>query len=168
MTMRQRLQPYLKHLPYILLAVVLGVVDLALVLGASGALGQPPDPAALQAKVNQAQARITAVEKQVAEQKFPATAEVENLVLSLSQVANKMNVRISAFASSREAERLADRNYVVIENTLELRGQASDLIAFLGHIQQSTGVDTLEIKSVNLRSELGSWIFGVQVRMLTE
>jgi len=106
--------------------------------------------------------------KQIAEEKFPATAQVENLVLSISRVAEQMNVHISAFTSTRQTERLSERSYAVIENTLELRGESSDLVNFLTHVKHRTGVDTLEMKNVNLRAEPGSWVLVVQVRMLIE
>lgn len=166
--MRQRLQPYLRYLVYVLLAVLLGVVDVLLLAGASGALGRPPDPAVQAARVQQVARRTDDARKQIAEQKFPQTAKVENLILSLSDVAIKMGVRISAFNETRRSEQISGRKYVVIENALELRGGIDDLIAFLRHIQERSGIETLEMKNVSLRFELGAWVLLVQIRILTE
>jgi Tfp pilus assembly protein PilO len=166
--MRQRLQPYLRYLVYILLAVLLGVVDVLLLAGASGALGTPPDPAVQAARVQQVTRRMDDSRKRIAEEKFPQTIKVENLILSLSDVADKMGVRISAFNGTRQSEKISDRAYVAIENALELRGGIDDLIAFLRHIQERSGIETLEMKNVGLRFEIGTWVLLVQIRMLTE
>lgn len=166
--MRQRLQPYLRYLVYVLLAVLLGVVDIFLLAGASGALGRPPDPAVQAARVQQVTRRMDDARKLIAQEKFPQTAKVENLILSLSDVANRMGVRISAFNGTRQSEQISGRTYVVIENALELRGGIDDLIAFLRHIQERSGIETLEMKNINSRFEVGTWVLIVQIRMLTE
>lgn len=166
--MRQRLQPYLRYLVYGLLAVLLGVVDIFLLAGASGALGRPPDPAVQAARVQQVTRRMDDARTRIAEEKFPETVKVENLILSLSDVAGRMGVRISAFNETRQSEQISGRKYVVVENTLELRGGIDELIAFLRHLQERSGIETLEMKSVSLRFELGVWVLLLQIRMLTE
>lgn len=166
--MRQRLQPYLRYLVYVLLAVLLGVMDVLLLAGASGALGRPPDPAVQTARVQQVTRRMDDSRKRIAEEKFPETAKVENLILSLSDVADRMGVRISSFSGTRESEKISGRTYVVVQNALELRGGIDALIAFLRHIQERSGIETFEMKSVSLRFELGAWVLLVQIRMLTE
>ncbi len=166
--MRQRLQPYLRYLVYALLAVLLGVMDVFLLAGASGALGTTPDPGVEAARVQQVSRRMDDSRKRIAAEKFPQTDKVENIILSLSDVATQMGVSIGSFSATRQSEKVSDRTYVVVENSLELRGGIDDLIAFLRHIQERSGIDTLEMKNASLRFEAGTWVLLVQIRILTE
>lgn len=166
--MRQRLQPYLRYAVYALLAVLLGAMDALLLAGASGALGRPPDPNVEAAHVQQVVRRMDDTRTRIDAEKFPQTARVENLILSLSDVADRMGVRISSFSSARQSEQVSGRTYVVVENALELRGGIDDLVAFLRHIQERSGIDTLEMKNASLRFEPGAWVLLMQIRILTE
>jgi Tfp pilus assembly protein PilO len=99
--------------------------------------------------------------------RFPRTAEVENLVLSLAQAADERGVRVTSSSSNRQQELLSGRSYNVVENSLEMRGRVDDLVSFMRFLEERT-VETLEVRSINLRLEAGVWILTIQIRILTE
>jgi hypothetical protein len=146
---------------------LLGVLDLLLLMGASGAVSSGPSRAELAARAAQLSQRIEAARAQALREKFPPVADVENLPLSLAAVAQQSGVQLRGFTASKRQEALAGRTVASLDSTMEVRGSLEGLVAFLRQAMPASA-KTQEISNVNLRQEGNEWMLQLLLRVFAE
>ncbi|MBI4234370.1 MAG: hypothetical protein HY686_08015 [Chloroflexi bacterium] len=163
----QQLRQLRPHLVYLFLALVLGLADLLLLVGASGVVGQGPSRVDQERRLRQISQQTEAARGGIATEQFPKVGGVENLVLSLASLAQKSEVRITGFSTITKPEALAGRPMMVVENNMEVRGAIGGLVAFLDQVRTAT-VETHEVTSVSLRQEGRTWVLQLLIRVYAE
>lgn len=163
----QRLRELLRNAHLLLLVLLLAVADVVLLSAGAGSFGKPTEKARQEVQIRRLNDQINEARQKLATTRFPQVSQVENLVLGLADQANQMGVQIASVSSVLRKDSLADRQYDVVESSVEFRGDVQNLSRFLDYVLHKT-VDTLEIRSVNLRYDKETWVLQFQLRVFAE
>jgi hypothetical protein len=163
----QRLRELLRNAHLLLLVLLLAVADVVLLAAGAGSLGKPAEKARQEVQIRRLNDQINEARQKLASSRFPQVSQVENLVLGLADQANQMGVQVTSVSSVLRKDTLAARQYDVVESSVEFRGDVQNLSRFLDYVLHET-VDTLEIRSVNLRYDKETWVLQFQLRVFAE